>query len=65
MIETIVGGRARINYAVQSRFGKTDTYGADELGNPSRGDFVTVDGERGVVEEILGGRVRVNFSVDA
>ena len=66
VIQEILGGRARINYAVREHGAgaRIETYGIDELGDPSRGDFVSVDGERGVVEEILGGRARVNLSVE-
>ena len=65
VIEEILGGRARINYAVERHdaAARRETYGTDELGNPSPGDFVVVEGERGVVEDVLGGRVRVNLSV--
>jgi hypothetical protein len=66
VIEEVLGGRARINYAVKKHGAdaRVETYGTEELGDPSRGDVIRVDGERGIVEEILGGQARVNLSVE-
>ncbi|WP_135830136.1 hypothetical protein [Halorussus halobius] len=68
VVETIVGGRARVNTGVRATHddANVDTCSVDDIDRPSPtpGDFVTVDGERAVVEEILGGRARVNFSVE-
>ncbi len=68
VIEEILAGRARVNFGVVARGDDADvtTCSVADVSeeSPDPGDFVTIDGERAVVEEILGGRARVNFSVE-